>query len=115
MTRIIGLTGSRRRRRFLFVPILCTAALALFWIAGAHAVHDLGVFQLDGDASSSTQPGSPPVPAAPDDWDRVCHQATGSSACGTLANTTGAGGATAVAWSGDCLQGSGGIGCVNNN
>ena len=35
MTRIIGPTGSRRRRRFLLVPILCTAALALFWIAGA--------------------------------------------------------------------------------
>jgi hypothetical protein len=40
MTRIIGPTGSRRRRRFLLVPILCTAALALFWIAGAQAVRD---------------------------------------------------------------------------
>jgi len=35
MTRIIGPTGSRRRRRFLLVPILCTAALAFFWVAGA--------------------------------------------------------------------------------
>jgi hypothetical protein len=42
MTRIIGPTGSRRRRRFLLVPILCTAALALFWIAGAQAVRNLG-------------------------------------------------------------------------
>jgi hypothetical protein len=42
MTRIIGPTGSGRRRRFLLVPILCTAALALFWIAGAQAVRDLG-------------------------------------------------------------------------
>jgi hypothetical protein len=40
MTRIIGPTGSRRRRRFLLAPILCTAALALFWIAGAQAVRD---------------------------------------------------------------------------
>ncbi len=42
MTRIIGPTGSRRRRRFLLVPILCTAALALFWIAGAQALRNLG-------------------------------------------------------------------------
>src|SRR5712691_2152054 len=42
MTRIIGPTGSRRRRRFLLVPILCTAALALFWIAGAQALRHLG-------------------------------------------------------------------------
>jgi hypothetical protein len=40
MTRIIGPTGSGRRRRFLLAPILCTAALALFWIAGAQAVRD---------------------------------------------------------------------------
>src|SRR2546422_6519465 len=96
MTRMIGPTGSRRRRRFLLVPILCTAALALFWIAGAQAVHDLGVFQLDGDASSATQP-PPPYPQAVDDWDKVCHQLTGD--CSTTSNTTGA---TAVAWSNDC-------------
>src|SRR5712691_10726275 len=93
MTRIIGPTGSRRRRRFLLVPILCTAALALFWIAGAQAVHDLGVFQLDGDAVTQTT-------TAGDDWDRVCHQVAGFD-CGTPtpSNTTGA---TAVAWSNDC-------------
>src|SRR5256885_720673 len=50
MTRIIGPTGSRRRRRFLLVPILCTAAVALFLIAGAQAVHDLGGSQLHGYA-----------------------------------------------------------------
>src|SRR5712691_3176482 len=97
MTRIMGPTGSRRRRRFLLVPILCTAALALFWIAGAQAVHDLGVFQLDGDASSATQP-PPPYPQAVDDWDKVCHQVAGFD-CSTMSNTTGA---TAVAWSNDC-------------
>src|SRR6266487_2406845 len=41
MTRIVGPTGSKRRKRFLLLPLLCTAALALFWISGAQAVHDL--------------------------------------------------------------------------
>src|SRR5712691_10935005 len=98
MTRIIGPTGSRRRRRFLLVPILCTAALALFWIPGAQAVHDLGVFQLDGDASSGTNTAYTPSPPASDDWDKVCHQVAGFD-CSTTSNTTGA---TAVAWSNDC-------------
>ncbi len=48
-TRILGPTGSKKRRRFLFVPMLCIAALALFWIGSAQAVHELGVFQLDGN------------------------------------------------------------------
>ncbi len=54
MTRIIGPTGSRRRRRFLLVPVLCTAALALFWIAGAPAARHvstactLGIGQTSG-------------------------------------------------------------------
>jgi hypothetical protein len=100
MTRIIGPTGSRRRRRFLLVPILCTAAVALFWIAGAQAVHDLGRFQLDGDAATATNTAG--TPSATDDWDKVCHQVAGSD-CGLPpgpgSNTTGA---TAVAWSNDC-------------
>jgi hypothetical protein len=51
MTRVIGPTGSRRRRRFIIVPILLlAAAFALFFTAGAGAVHQLGVFELDGNA-----------------------------------------------------------------
>ena len=38
MTRFIGPSGSRRRRRFLFVPLLCAAALALFVTTGSQAV-----------------------------------------------------------------------------
>ena len=47
-TRILGPTRSRRRRRFLFVPILIVSAVALMFVAGAQAVHDEN-FQLDGD------------------------------------------------------------------
>ena len=46
--RLIGETGSKKRRRFLFVPIVLVACMALFVVAGAQAVHD-ETFQLDGD------------------------------------------------------------------
>jgi hypothetical protein len=51
--RVLGEKGGKRRKRFLFLPILVTTALALFWIAGAQAVHD-EEFQLDGDVIAST-------------------------------------------------------------
>src|SRR5207247_11424756 len=54
------------------------------------AVHDYGVFQLDGDASTSL----PSTPPASDDWDKVCHQVN-LTACPSGSNTTGA---TAVSW-----------------
>src|SRR5206468_1542833 len=85
--RILGPTGSPKRRRFLFVPLLAIVAFAMFWIAGAQAVHDVGVFELDGNASTTHGSG------LPDDWDRVCHQVTGSD-CSTSADTTGATGVT---------------------
>ncbi len=44
--RVLGPTGSKRRRRFLFVPILAVACTALFYIAGAQAVHNDGFFEL---------------------------------------------------------------------
>ena len=53
--RLIGETGSRKRRRFLLLPIVLVAFIALFVIAGAQAVHDED-FQLDGNvlAASTT-------------------------------------------------------------
>src|SRR5262245_35419888 len=51
--RALGEQGSRRRKRFLLLPALVATALALFWVAGAQAVHDLN-FQLDGDVLAST-------------------------------------------------------------
>jgi hypothetical protein len=66
-TRILGPTGSRRRRRFLIVPILIVACTALFLIGSAQAVHDLE-FQLDGNALSNlcgtTPDGGPAGPNA---------------------------------------------------
>jgi len=53
--RILGETGSKRRRRsrFLFLPVLLAAALALMLAGSALAVHD-ETFQLDGDVLAST-------------------------------------------------------------
>src|SRR5262249_31480385 len=53
--RILGENGSRRRRRFRFLvlPVLVGAVIALFTAGSALAVHDLA-FQLDGDVSAST-------------------------------------------------------------
>ena len=96
--RIIGEAGSPQRRRFLFLPLLLAATVALFSITGASAVHDTAAFQLDGNAQT-TDLGTPPSTGA-DDWDRVCHQVIGSD-CGTASNTTGA---TAVSFTNDGVQ-----------
>ncbi|OLC19463.1 MAG: hypothetical protein AUH33_05695 [Chloroflexi bacterium 13_1_40CM_68_21] len=74
----------------------------------AQAVHDTGIFQLDGDAQSSTNTAL--TPGALDDWDKVCYeqgvkpvsaggdgltppQATARCGIGTPTS-----GATAVSW-----------------
>jgi len=87
------------RRRWGFLLSLAIAASA--GVAILVAVHDTGQFQLDGDASTSTQ--TVPTPPAVDDWDKVCNEATGGgiSGCGTTAVTSGA---TAVAWTTDNLE-----------
>src|SRR5256885_2225211 len=86
--RVLGSTGSRRRRRFLFVPFLVAACTALFLVAGAQAVRDTGSFELDGNATTATS----------HDWDQVCFQVTGNSAnCGASVGA----GATAVSWTSD--------------
>ena len=50
--RLIGETGSRKRRRFLLLPVLVIAFISLFVITAAQAVHDED-FQLDGDVLAS--------------------------------------------------------------
>jgi hypothetical protein len=108
--RILGPQGSKRRRRFLWVPMLVIAATALFLIASAQAVHDTGVFQLDGDATTSLNTTG--APAATDDWDKVCHQVTVTNdtsssipdQCTSVGDTASA---TAVAWSSDNLLSTG--------
>jgi hypothetical protein len=69
-TRILGPAGSKKRRRFLFVPILLIACTALFLVGSARAVHDTGLFQLDGDAFQATVPAG--SLGGNDDWDSIC-------------------------------------------
>src|SRR5262245_26424663 len=66
--RFLGPTGSPRRRRFLGVPILLVVLVGLFMVAGAQAVHDEGLIQLDGDALTSTVP----TYGGTEDWDLIC-------------------------------------------
>jgi hypothetical protein len=99
-----------------FCTTMAAIAMAVLFIPSAFAVHDTGYFELDGNATSASGTGG----AIPDDWDRVCFQVTGNSACGTTSPThqqAGAGtfGSNAVAWTGDCPVGQSGFGCTNNN
>ena len=71
--RIMGPTGSARRRRWLGVPIAMVMLVALFWIAGAQAVHDDGYLQLDRNAFTSDTIGAP---YTGHDWDQVYDSAT---------------------------------------
>jgi len=84
MTLISRLIASRPARRYLVGPVLVALLIGLVFPGGALAVHDTGRFELDGNATSSTS----------DDWDKVCHEVTGSD-CSTTSNTNGA---KAVAW-----------------
>ena len=65
--RLIGETGSRKRRRFLLLPVLVIAFISLFVITAAQAVHD-EKFQLDGDVLASTATAVGGTPQA-FDWD----------------------------------------------
>src|SRR5215210_5173786 len=71
--RIMGPTGSARRRRWLGVPLAMVMLVALFWIAGAQAVHDDGNFQLDRNAFTTDTLGAP---YTGHDWDQVYDAAT---------------------------------------
>jgi hypothetical protein len=69
MPRIIGTSGSRRRRRSLLGALVSFLLLSLFVMPSAFAVHDVGVFQLDGDALASQNTAG--TPAAAEDWDNI--------------------------------------------
>src|SRR6478609_1368207 len=93
MAKARGLLAGKRRRAVL---LLASMGMLAFLVSSALAVHDTGIFQLDGDASSATQPIGP---KAKDDWDKVCHQVVEpkgpGTKCGISENTSGA---NAVAW-----------------
>ena len=52
--------------------MLLVALVALFVTAGAQAVHDTGIFQLDRNAQASDDAGTV---SATHDWDQICKAA----------------------------------------
>lgn len=97
MIRILGPTGTRLRRALPGAILFALLASLVVTLPGL-AVHDTGRFQLDGDASSATQPPSP-YPQAVDDWDKVCHQyGPAATSCSTTSDTTGS---TSGLWASD--------------
>lgn len=63
--RVLGPTGSPRRRWTLLLPLTLVIVVGLFYITGAQAVHDAGVFELDANATSAAGTGQP------NDWDDI--------------------------------------------
>jgi hypothetical protein len=58
-----------RRRWLSAAPLVAvTLALPLLFVTNAGAVHDTGIFQLDGNAQTSVQSNPP----ASEDWDLIC-------------------------------------------
>jgi hypothetical protein len=80
--RVLGPTGSPRRQWTLLVSLAAALAVGLFWIAGASAVHDIGAFELDGDAAPASTGAQPRA----DDWNDVYAQvnANPNSTCSAL-------------------------------
>src|SRR5439155_2393812 len=70
--KILGPHGSKGRKRFLWVPMLLIACTALLVIGNAQAVHDEGVYQLDGNAPAADNTETPVMPSATDDADSIC-------------------------------------------
>ena len=103
--RIIGPQGSKRRKRFLWIPMLLIACTALFVIGSAQAVHDEGIFALEGNAitggtactdTAQTLPAGC-EPANPQsqgftntDWSKVYNGTSGAVATSFLTDTFGA-------------------------
>jgi hypothetical protein len=114
--RILGEAGPKRKRRFrfIFLPILLGAALALMMAGGAQAVHDEGVFELDGNALTANDcpapTGTPPPagcePTNPfatlggEDWDKVFGGTSSAEATSFVTDTTSIGG---LAGAGDSI------------
>ena len=94
--RLIGETGSRKRRRFLILPVVMVSFIALFVIAGAQAVHDEGVFELEGNAvagntgvGTGSDPSNPQSqPPGGDDWDAVYDETDSAEATAFVGDPT---------------------------
>jgi hypothetical protein len=91
--RILGEAGPKRKRRFrfIFLPILVGAALALMMAGAAQAVHEFN-FQLDGDTTSTAY--SPPPGSSPAfDWNDIFNvaQASGTETVSNNSTNVGSG------------------------
>jgi uncharacterized repeat protein (TIGR01451 family) len=76
------------------IPLLILAATLLIGVATVLAVHDIAVFELDGDVTSgSSVSGIPPPGGFSHDWDQVCKEATAgtSNLCSSAVGSSGAG------------------------
>jgi len=76
------------------IPLFILAATLLIGVATVLAVHDIAVFELDGDVTSgSSVSGIPPPGGFSHDWDQVCKEATAgtSNLCSSAVGSSGAG------------------------
>src|SRR5215475_4313955 len=67
--KVIGPTGSRRRRWLLLCTTMAAITAAVVFIPSAFAVHASGIFQLDQDASQSLSTNGN---TGFEDWDNIC-------------------------------------------
>jgi len=84
MTRVIGAPKSRRRRWTFLWCLIAVVGLGVVFIPGALAVHDEGVFQLEGNALHTgdvigTNANPQSTLGAAHDWDQVYADVTNST------------------------------------
>src|SRR5262245_9934849 len=113
--KVLGPTGSPRRRWTLFVPLVVAFALGLMYIAGAQAVHDEGVFELEGNATASFDANNPRNPGSQpqggDDWVNIISGPNGAEETAFITDTTLSGG---LAGAGDTILTGGGTKDIND-
>jgi hypothetical protein len=80
-TRVLGPTGSRRRRRFLLVSLVLVSCTALLLVGSARAVHDFtDGMQLDGDVSHACPAGNAFCLTTQQDWATLFNVTTDNTA-----------------------------------
>jgi len=85
MTRIIGPAKSRRRHWTILWCLVAAIGVGIVFIPGALAVHDEGVFQLEGNAQTAgdvigTNANPQSTLTGAHDWDQVFGGSSGAEA-----------------------------------